>query len=236
MITRSTDNSALVREIVVVVGIGVLVHVLFVAVIYPAVGWPASAPVPARTLIMALVILWLIWRAGQSGAEIGLIWPQKLGRALGIALIIMTIDSFALTPLTDILIETLGFPRPDSSFFAHVHGNLPALLGWIVVAWVVGGFAEEVVSRGWLMTRLSTLFGGGRAAWAAALLIQAFIFGAGHSYQGAGGAIITGITAIYFGIVFLILKRNLLPLILAHGLWDTIGLTLVFLNGIPPPP
>jgi membrane protease YdiL (CAAX protease family) len=59
------------------------------------------------------------------------------------------------------------------------------------------------------------------------------LFGLGHFYAGPGVALMVGFGALFSGVYFLIAGRNLWALILAHGIWDTLGITLIYLNGTP---
>jgi len=105
--------------------------------------------------------------------------------------------------------------------------------GWLAIAWSAAAFGEEIVFRGYLQTRVAGLLGGGGAAWATAIVVQAGLFGAGHAYQGAGVVVTTFVSGLFSGALFLALRRNLWPLILAHGIWDTLGLWLIYLRGAP---
>jgi len=46
-------------------------------------------------------------------------------------------------------------------------------------------------------------------------------------------ALKVGIGALFSGVFFLIAGRNLWALILAHGIWDTAVVTLIYLTGTP---
>ena len=70
-------------------------------------------------------------------------------------------------------------------------------------------------------------------AWSFAITVQAIVFGFGHLYAGPGTALTAGFGALFSGVYFLIAGRNLWALILAHGVWDTLGVTLMYLNGTP---
>jgi len=115
--------------------------------------------------------------------------------------------------------------RPEASArFGNLAGNLPATLWWIAIALVVGGFAEEVIFRGFLLNRLEALLPRGAAGSAAAVLVQSFLFGAAHAYnRGLFGLLVLGTVGAVLAVSYLLLRRNLWPVILAHGLGDTLG-------------
>jgi membrane protease YdiL (CAAX protease family) len=63
-----------------------------------------------------------------------------------------------------------------------------------------------------------------------AIIAQAIMFGLGHSYQGLYGIVLTGAIGLVMGITYWLGGRWLLPVILAHGLVDTISITQVYLG------
>jgi hypothetical protein len=53
---------------------------------------------------------------------------------------------------------------------------------------------------------------------------QALLFGSLHVYSGAFGFAFATITGVISGAVYLLNGRNLWPLIVAHGAWDSFGM------------
>ena len=83
-----------------------------------------------------------------------------------------------------------------------------------------------------LMNRLIDLLGSqSKLTWLLVIFFSAIIFGLAHSYQGAAGILKTGAIGLVFGLAYLAVGRNLWPLILAHGLIDTIDFITHFLGG-----
>jgi len=199
------------QELAVLVVIAAAVTVLFMFVVNPLIGWPAVAPMPARSIILALVI-WL---------------------AVVLGFIFVAVGLFVLQPLKDLLREAVNAPPADLSAFEHIHGNLAAYLVWLVAAWVAAGFSEEFIFRGYLMNRIAAIGRGSVLAWVFAITVQATVFGLGHLYAGPGVALTVGFGALFSGVYFLIAGRNLWALILAHGIWDSAAVTLLYLYGTP---
>jgi membrane protease YdiL (CAAX protease family) len=57
------------------------------------------------------------------------------------------------------------------------------------------------------------------------------IFGFGHFYyQGLSGWITTGMIGAVIGLLFLLYKRNLWPLIIAHAFVDALGMTSMYME------
>jgi hypothetical protein len=102
------------------------------------------------------------------------------------------------------------------------------LAGGLFLVWVQAAFGEELVFRGFLLTRLELLFGGGLSAIATAVVGQALLFGVGHWYLGPRGVTTAGIAGLILGVVYLCDGRNLVPLIGAHGLADSLSLIAIY--------
>jgi hypothetical protein len=68
---------------------------------------------------------------------------------------------------------------------------------------------------------------------AAAIIAQALLFGAGHACQGPVGMVPIVVGGIVYGLLYWAGGRRLWPLILGHGVVDTIGFTIMFRGGTP---
>ena len=140
---------------------------------------------------------------------------------------IMAVDSVAVGIAALVLTSAFG-EAPQVARFADLPGNLPLLLTLLPVAWLIAAFGEEIFFRGFLMTTIAEVLGGSRVAWISAVIAQAVAFGLIHAYQGPAQAISIGIGGAVYGAAFLLSKRNLWPLILVHGVNDTLGLILLY--------
>ena len=180
-----------------------------------------------KCLFLLFVWLCLRWR-GDNLATVGLKkprnWPLTIvGGVLYAAALFVGVY----------LLERAGFRR-DMSAYVRFKGNLEFTvyqLGGIIVG---AGFGEEFVFRGFLFHRLAILFGGSKAAWAMACVIQAALFGAIHAYQNPMGMLLTGTIGLISGIVFLAIGRNLWVPIVAHTLYDSARVVAFYLYGPPP--
>lgn len=108
------------------------------------------------------------------------------------------------------------------------------VLPWasIVPLAMVVGFYEEVLFRGFLLTRIGVLFDvdpiegapmAQRGRVVLAVGVTALVFGAGHAYQGGLGVAQTTIAGLGLG-ALVALRRSLWPAIVAHTLIDVVGL------------
>ncbi len=110
------------------------------------------------------------------------------------------------------------------------------LLDILVGVWIGAALGEEIFFRGLLLSKFQTIFAGNgvSAKWAgaAAVVAQAIWFGAGHASQGITGIAVTGFIGLCLGFYYMYRSPgNLWPMIIAHGLANTIALTLNFLSG-----
>jgi membrane protease YdiL (CAAX protease family) len=102
---------------------------------------------------------------------------------------------------------------------------------WLGIVWVSAAFGEEMFFRGYLVTRLKEALPRSRLSTIIAVLIPALIFGYGHyHYQGIRGFVMTGLIGLAFGISFLLLKKRLWPIILVHGVVDSLGFIGLYLG------
>lgn len=102
---------------------------------------------------------------------------------------------------------------------------------WMAIVWTSAAFGEEMFFRAFLITRAERTFSGIPFAPILAVLVAALIFGTGHFYyQGLRGLIVTGMIGVALGLLYLGYKRNLWPLILAHGLVDSLAMTGLYLD------
>lgn len=159
-------------------------------------------------------------------------WPATLGWVAA-GLVVAVAGSIALGEairhLTDWAPLDVGYIRKS------IEGDMVVWAIWmLLVVWGSAAFGEELLSRGFVMDRLHAAFGGGRAALAGAVLVQALIFGLLHAVQGPTGIVITAYVGLVFAGVYLASGRNLWAPILAHGIADTISLTLLY-AGAPLP-
>ena len=61
------------------------------------------------------------------------------------------------------------------------------------------------------------------------IILPALYFGYGHVYyQGLRGLIVTGLIGLMLGVLFVLYKRNLWPLIIAHAVVDSLVFTALF--------
>jgi uncharacterized protein len=121
--------------------------------------------------------------------DVGFTQPRSWTAALLVGVLSgLFIEAFELFISQPLLAGWMG-KMPDLSNFTAVHSNLKVTLIYLVLIWGLAAFGEELVYRGYLMTRLAGLFRGTRAAWVISLVIISIVFGCSHTGQGATGGL-----------------------------------------------
>jgi membrane protease YdiL (CAAX protease family) len=172
-----------------------------------------NATVVAQLIAWGALGLYLLWRSGLSPARIGLArfeWRTDLVGGIGLAA----------------LIGLPGLALYLAARALHLNASvIPSSLGdtwWrvpmLVLVAFANGWAEEVIVVGYLLTRLGQL--GLHPRWA--LLCSSVLRGGYHLYQGFGAGLGNLAMGVVFGYVWQRTGR-LWPLVIAHGLIDTVA-------------
>lgn len=168
------------------------------------------------------------WRDG-GWKSVGLVrprsWPLTLGIALGAA---------ALRLGAGYAVEAAGahfwpsIKAPEG--VEAIAGDWQKALLYLGLVWTFAAFGEEMSYRGYLMTRAADLGRRSTAAYWAAAVAAAALFGFGHYYKGPTGIIDSGVAGLILAAAYLLSGRNLWAAILAHGFIDTFGVIALFLG------
>jgi CAAX protease family protein len=148
-------------------------------------------------------------------------WVATLGSAaVGLAVIL------AYSPLADRIATRWVARPPNLAAFRTLQQSRAKLAAGIIVAWVLGGFLEEIVFRGVVLRNVeSWLSTGTPAPVATGVAVGGAAIGAGllHLYQRLRAALIVTQLSLLFGVLYVVSGRNLWTVILCHGGYDTIA-------------
>ena len=156
---------------------------------------------------------------------LGLTAPRSWFSTLGFAVAWLPL-MLACSPLAD-RIAARWVPQPPTlSVFRALQQSRSKLILGIVMAWVLGGFLEELIFRGVVLQSVERLV----SPWlvrpmAAGIAVCVAAAGAGliHLYQGLRAAIVITQLSVLFGLLFVVSGHNLWAAVLCHGLYDTIA-------------
>jgi membrane protease YdiL (CAAX protease family) len=199
--------------------------------------WRFAGPVSLITTVGLLTVF--MRRRGRYWSSMGLrplpgikakllIIPQAALAFVAVLAIISLITFGAEALGLDFMSET---SEGEKERWGDLTGNLPLYLLLLALSWVSGGFAEEMFFRGFLISRCQTVFEGVRFASVLAVFLPALLFGYVHVYyQGLQGFVNAGVIGLIFGTLFLLYRRNLWPLVFAHGFINSLGFTADFMG------
>ena len=184
--------------------------------------------------ILMLATVWLGLRLrGEGWAHLGLrrgvIHRRALWGAVWRSLVVCAaaIASAAIGSIVGA--NLVGIPeQADLSGYNYLSGNLPMLILALLGVYVVSSFGEEVIYRGFLITRIAELADGGKTALRVAIIVSSVIFGLIHYEWGAMGMLQTGLMGLALAISYLMVRRNLWVLVLAHAYLDTVLLVQLY--------
>lgn len=211
--------------------VGLFAAAALIGLVVPVIPDVARMPVQALGLWGAVIVgALLLRRGGRSYRDLGLRRPASWRATLGWTALALLV-AWGGTALIGLAIEAFtAWPPIDVSYIrTSIEGDPIAYLLWIgLVVWGSAAFGEELFARGFLIDRFSALFGMGRSALVLAALAQAALFGLLHAIQGPAGIVVTLYVGLVFAWIWHASGRNLWAPILAHGITDTISLTLMF--------
>jgi membrane protease YdiL (CAAX protease family) len=198
-------------------------------------GRAVGLPFPGAFAMVAAVLLasWRLSRASESWRSVGLTKPASWPR-VGLSVpLLYIVTVLIVASVVNPLARAMEWPSFEVSAYARVRGNPAALAQMLALIWTVVAFGEELVFRGFVLSRMRLLFGETAAGGAFAVLLQSALFGIGHFYLGARGILVAAVVGIVYGTWYMLRGRNLWPLIIAHGVTDTISMVAIYAGVFP---
>lgn len=186
---------------------------------------------PASTFFAMILATYLLYRRGLDWSKLGLVWPESWLKTAGWTILVFA--AFLATAGTSSAIaDTFTADIGTSGRFDFVEGNLVGYLTVMALVWTHGSFFEELLFRAFVISKLEIVLGRSRTASVVAVLVGAVFFGYRHYYyQGLHGAFVTGMIGLLFGLIYIWTgRRNIWPLVLTHGLANSIAQTNRFLG------
>jgi membrane protease YdiL (CAAX protease family) len=197
----------------------------------------ALAPFPGRwavlkDLLPILVITWFYRREGYSRRRAGLArptegWPRCIGYALLLAVGLYALEVVTTKPLARML-----FDQPkDLSVFEPLKGSLSLLLLYLATMWLLAGFGEEYVWRGFVLREIGDRATRFKHPWILAVVTSSVLFGSIHAFQGPRGVFETTAGGLLLGIVYVLSGRSSIWLVvLIHGFQNTISFVAIYFD------
>lgn len=222
--------------------VGEIILVGLVAFATVTGGWAlvGSEPLARQAVVWAanvlmLLAIWLGLRLrGQTWNHLGLSLRFGGARALlrtvlqSIVVLFAAVAAFVAGSVL-MMRWAPAAPAADMSGYSYLQGNLPMLLLALAAVYVVSSFGEEVVYRGFLITRIAEMTPGKAATWTgAAVMLSSIVFGLAHFDWGIVGVVQTTLMGLALAVSYLLVRRNLWVLILAHAFIDSLLLIQLY--------
>jgi len=210
-----------------------IVGVLFTATLFIARSAHSSLAGVYAVFVGVIASSWRLYASHSNWWDLGLRAPGSWLRTILLAIALLAASQLAVFLIVGPIARAAHWPAMDVSRFAGMHGNWQALLGWLLVAWTSAAIGEELLFRGFLLSQLQVLLGSTRIAAVAAIVAQAVCFGVAHGYLGPRGVATALVVGLLYGGVYVATGRNLLVLMLAHGLTDSLSLIAIYAGAVP---
>jgi membrane protease YdiL (CAAX protease family) len=193
--------------------------------------FPHYVPLPfySYALVCFLLIVFYLKRQNKTLADVGL---TRKG---------LSVHTFVVGILSAILwmafIKIVYFPFINHFFrdyisdyteYDFIKNNIKKLLAIMLAAWVVGGFYEEIVFRGFIQRTMQKWFSNYSLSFWMAGLLTSILFGLYHWQQGIFGVIPATLGGLYWTYLLKRYNGNLWYPIVSHASYDTIALIMIY--------
>lgn len=185
-----------------------------------AQGW-ISVGAEARGLTAVLggtlAAVGVVLARGGTLADLGFRRPERWA-LVPFQVVGILVAFIAVQYLAPLLVSSfISVPEPDLSRYGSISGNLSAAFAMALILPLTAAIPEEIIYRGFLIGRLSDIFGRNMGGAAMTVLVQALVFGSIHFMWGVGGMIVTVMMGLVWGTAYLLCDRNLWIVIFAHS-------------------
>jgi uncharacterized protein len=199
-----------------------------IVVLFPYAG---INPFPFAYCIPIIILVWTALKyERESFASVGFdankfgLQPLVVGSMVGALLYVFL--NWAFFPMLN---KMVALQPANLEGFDSIKGNTSNYIFIVSMGWLVGGLYEELVFHGFIFTRLQKIIQPTYAIITSFLLTN-IIFAFYHYQLGPTGIINAFVAgSVYHGLM-LYFNRNLWYPFFAHGVFDTIALTSIYVN------
>ena len=190
--------------------------------------FPHAVPLPfySYSLICFLAIFLVLRREGKTFSDLGL---NKKNLTVGAALlgILSALAWVAFMQIVYIPSIKHFFEVPDYTEYNFIRSSMPRLVMTIAAAWVIGGFYEEIVFRGYIQNLLEKKLFKEMGNFLP-IAVTSILFGLYHLQQDVFAVIAACLGGLYWSILYKNLNNNLWISIISHAVFDMITLILIY--------
>ena len=112
--------------------------------------------------------------------------------------------------------------------YDFIRNKLSNLIITVIAAWIIGGFYEEIVFRGFIQATAREWFIKFKHSFWLAGLLTSVLFGLYHWQQGIFGIVPSFLGGLLWTYLLWRYKGNLWYPIISHAMYDTIALTMIY--------
>lgn len=190
--------------------------------------FPHAAPLPfySYAVICFLAIFLVLRREGRSLRDLGLDKKNLSSRAILLGILSALAWVIFMQIIYIPVIKHL-FNVPDYTEYNFIRSSIARLIMTIFAAWIIGGFYEEVVFRGYIQNLLEKRLFKGMGRWLP-IVITSILFGLYHLQQDIVAVIAACLGGLYWSILYKKWNNNLWVSIISHALFDMITLILIY--------
>ena len=116
--------------------------------------------------------------------------------------------------------------------YDFIKNKLSNLIITISAAWIIGGFYEEIIFRGFIQTKVQDWFAKYKYSFWLAGLMTSCLFGLYHWQQGIFGIIPSFLGGLLWTYLLWRYKGNLWYPIISHAVYDASALTMIYFGVI----
>ena len=195
--------------------------------------FPHFVPLPfySYAIVCFLLIIWILKRQNQTLRNIGL----KRGGLTFKTLIAGIISAIILNRLVTwiyypVIHHFFAYNISDYTEYNFIKEKLFNYLLVLFASWIIGGFYEELVFRGYIQSTFQNIFRSTKNSFWASGILTTILFGIYHWQQGVFGIVHSALAGIFWTFMLRRFKGNLWYPIISHAAYDTITLTMIYLG------
>ncbi|MBB1646645.1 CPBP family intramembrane glutamic endopeptidase [Sphingobacterium sp. UME9] len=190
--------------------------------------FPHAVPLPfySYAVICFLAIFLVLRRKGRTLRDLGLDKKNLSSRAILLGILSALAWVIFMQIIYIPVIKHL-FNVPDYTEYNFIRSSIERLIMTIFAAWIIGGFYEEVVFRGYIQNILEKRLFKGMGHWLP-MVITSILFGLYHLQQDIFAVIAACLGGLYWSILYKKGNNNLWVSIISHALFDMITLILIY--------
>jgi uncharacterized protein len=205
-------------------------HITNILAIIFVVAFPHFVPLPfySYAIICLGVVFLMLRNEHKTFRDLGL---KQNGISIKIILvgIVSALFWVAFMRWAYLPVIRFFFMVPDYTEYNFIQGHLLNLVITTIAAWLIGGFYEEIIFRGFIQKTFENWFNN-KHSFLIAGITTSIIFGLYHWQQGYLGIIAATLGGFYWTYLFKRSGKNLWITIFSHAIFDTITLTLIYLG------